>query len=294
MKLLETLRIRAASAARRRAARFGVGERPARLDLRLDGFDAPTTAGAGAALRVDQWQERLVEYLQWVGPTPVRITAHAGHPFLPDLARFCHRVEMPVTVRTGPAGLDVARAEELLDRGMHVCELVTERIDAEAEAALRALVHARHDRALPLTVHVHVPIHEGSADGARGVFAAARGLGADAVVLCPPWQGVALGPSARAGVAAALGEGWPLQGTGRLAREVLVALAPGGPGAPRSGGNCALGGTRLVLEPDGAARVCPFHPGLATGPLAESGAALAAHRAAIRRCDRRCGHPELV
>lgn len=292
MKLLETLRIRAASAVRRQRARFGVGERPARLDVRLDDFDAPGPL-SGTPLRVDQWQERLVEYVQWVGPTPVRITARAGHPFLPDLARFCHRVEMPVTVRTSPEGLDVARAEELLDRGMRTCELVTASVDAAAEAALRALVHARHDRALPLTVHVHVPITEASAPGARAVFAAARALGADGVVLCPPWQGVAWSAGARAGITAALAEGWPAQLTSRLAREVLEASSTPGPGAPRDGGHCALGGTRLLLEPDGAATICPFKPGRSAAPLAEAGAALAAHREAIRRCDRRCGHPEL-
>ncbi len=293
MKLIETLRIRATSRLRREKARLGLGQRPARLDIRLDGLDAPLP-GEVPGLTLEAWQERVVELLQWAGPMPVRITAHAGHALLPDLVRFCHRLEMPVTVRTGPDGLSAARAEELLDRGMQLCELVAASLAGPGEDAVRALVHARNSRGVPLTVHVHVPISEASAAGARANFEAARGLGADGVVLCPPWQGVSLSALARTGVTAALAEGWPLQKTSAGAREVLGSMSAGGPGAPRNGGKCEVGGLRLALLPDGSALVCPFKPGRASGPLADSGADLAAHRDAIRRCDRACGHPELV
>ena len=293
MKLLETLRIRATARARRQLARLGVGEKPARLDLRLDEFDAPTPPGSGSPLRVDQWQDRLVEAIQWLGPVPMRITCAAGHPFLPDLVRFGHRLEMPVTVRTGPEGLDEARAEELVDRGMATCELVTTLDDAGAQA-VRALIHARHTRAASLTVRVHYPIRAATVAGARSAFDSARGLGADGVVLVARWQGVTFGGAERAALDAALAEGWPLQATSPVAREALERLAAGGPGAPRSGGACALGGLRLALGPDGVATVCPFKPGHHGGALVDSGAGLAAHREAIRRCDRVCGHPELV
>ncbi len=293
MKLIETLRIRATSRVRREKARLGLGQRPARLDIRLDGFDAPL-AGDMPGLTLEAWQERVVELLQWAGPMPVRITAHAGHALLPDLVRFCHRLEMPVTVRTGPDGLSGPRAEELLDRGMQICELVATTLEGPGEEAVRALVHARNSRGVPLTVHVHIPITEASAAGARANFEAARGLGADGVVLCPPWQGLSLSATAGAAVAAALAEGWPLQKTSAGAREVLGSMRAGGPGAPRKGGKCELGGLRLALLPDGKAVVCPFKPGMASGPLADSAGDLGAHRDAIRRCDRVCGHPELV
>lgn len=290
MKLLETLRIRASASVRRQKARFGLGVRPARLDLRLDGFDAPTSV-VGEPLNLERWQERVVELLLWVGAVPVRVIAEADHALLPEIVRFCHRLEMPVTVRTGARGLSAARAEELVDRGMGTCEVVTA-LDAEGEAAVRALVHARHSRAASLMVHVHVPV--GGPANLSAVFQSARGLGADGVVLCAPWQGATLGAAGSADLAAALAEGWPLQKTSKVARDALSRLQSGGPGAPRAGGNCALGGLRLALAPNGAASVCPFKPGSTLGPLAESGAALADHRALIRRCDRVCGHPELV
>jgi hypothetical protein len=293
VKLLETLRIRATARVRRQLARAGVGEKPARVEVRLDAFDAPGPLGAAAPLRVDQWQDRLVEVIQWIGPVPVRITATADHPFLPDLVRFCHRLEMPVTVRTGPAGLDEAKAEELVDRGMGTCELVTP-LDAAGEHAVRALVHARHSRAASVVVIVSYPVTAATAAGARAAFGTARGLGADGVVLAAPWQGEAFSAATAEGVRAALEEGWPLQRTGSVAREALLGFAPGGPGAPRSAGACALGGLRLALAPDGVASVCPFKPGQNAGPLADCGSALAAHREAVRRCDRQCGHPELV
>ncbi|GDX80239.1 hypothetical protein LBMAG42_20500 [Deltaproteobacteria bacterium] len=233
----------------------------------------------------------MVEALLWVGPLPVRVIADADHAFLPEIVRFCHRLEMPVTVRTGARGLTAAKAEELVDRGMGACEVVTI-LDGAGEAAVRSLVHARHSRAASLTVHVHLPVG-GEGSLARG-FQSARGLGADGVVLCAPWQGVTLGAAVASDLSAALAEGWPLQKTTNVAKEALSRLQPGGPGAPRAAGSCALGGLRLALAPNGAAFVCPFKPGSTMGPLADSGAALADHRAAIRRCDRVCGHPELV
>ncbi len=293
VKLLETLRIRAASAVRRQRARVGRADRPARLDLRLDDFDADGVA-AGPALSAEAWQERIVELLLWAGAMPVRVVARADHALLADTVRFCHRLEMPVTVRTGPEGLDESRAAELVDRGMARCELVVNGLDEVAEAALRALVHGRNSRAASLTVHVHLVVDERSATHAASVFERARSLGVDAVVLAAPMKPSGLSSAAKAGVAAALAVGWPLQGTSTVAAEALSRLDGAGPGAPRTSGKCNLGGLRLALGPDGVGYICPFKPGRASGPLSEASESLAAHRDAIRRCDRHCGHPELV
>ena len=293
VKLLETLRIRAASAVRRQRARVGRPDRPARLDIRLDGFDADGVE-AGAPLGAEAWQERIVELLLWAGAMPVRVVASADHALLADTVRFCHRLEMPVTVRTGPEGLTPARSAELIDRGMARCELVVAAVDEAAEAAVRALVHGRNSRAANLTVHIHLVVSEASAPGAAAAFERARALGVDGVVRAGPMRPTSLSASAQAGVRAALAIGWPLQSTSPVAAEALPRLDAAGPGAPRTSGRCNLGGLRLALGPDGVGYVCPFKPGRASGPLAETSAALAAHPDASPRCDRHCAHPELV
>jgi hypothetical protein len=293
VKLLETLRIRAASAVRRQRARVGLGDRPARIDVRLDDFDADGVV-VGAPLVIEAWQDRLVELIQWAGPVPTRLVAEAAHPLLADLVRFCHRLEMPVTVRIGPTGLDNARATELIDRGMARCELVVDALEGAGEAAVRALVHGRNSRAANLTVHVHLRVSEAGAAGASGAFEAARALGVDAVVLAAPFRGPALSAGARTAVQSALAVGWPLQATSPVAVEALPRLDGAGPGAPRRSGHCHLGGIRLALASDGVAYICPHKAGRAPGPLAESAAALADHRRQIRGCDRHCAHPELL
>ena len=293
MKLFETLRIRAASAVRRQRARVGVADRPARLDVRLDDFDDDGVS-MGAPLTLEQWHERVVELLQWAGAMPVRVVARADHPFLAELVRFCHRLEMPVTVRTGPHGLSAARAAELIDRGMARCELVVPVFDDAADGALRALVHGRNSRAASLTVHVHLVVSEASAPAAASAYERARALGVAGVVLAAPLRSAALSASGQAGVRSALAVAWPLQATASVAAAALPRLDGNGPGAPRIGGKCHLGGLRLALAADGSAYICPHKPGRCTGPLASVSEELAAHRKAIRGCDRHCAHPELV
>lgn len=245
MKLLESLRIRARSSLR---ARLPLGERPSRLDLRLDGFDGPGNVPA-PTLDVDAWQERVAEFVMWAGPMPARIIGEASHPGLPDLVRFCHRLEMPTTVRTGPAGLTEDRATELLDRGMATCELVVAGLDDEAESAARALVHARHVRAGQLSVRLHVA--GVSAPSAQAV-AQARALGVDVVVASPPW----LGPD-------------------------------GLPGARREGGHCPVAQRRVLLLPDGTVTSCPYKPGAARVLPPDLSAHRQAVRACDRACTHR-------
>jgi hypothetical protein len=265
VKLLESLRIRAASAVRRRAGRLAparmiLGDKPGRLDLRLDALDAPpahlavgaAASACGAPLDLDAWQERVVDFVQWAGPAPVRITAAADHALLPELVRFCHRLEMPTRVRTGPQGLGEARAEELLDRGMATCELVARSV-GEAEDAARALVRARHSRAAPLRLVLELPTV--TAEDSE----AARGLGIDSVLAAAGWLG-----------------------------------GDGAPGRPRSGGRCPVAATRLEVGPGGTLSICPFKAGGTAARLPEAAAELAGHRAAIRACARECHHPELV
>ncbi len=199
-------------------------ERPSRIDLRMDDLDGPGAVPAGT-LDIDGWQELVAGVVMWAGPMPARVIARAGHADLPDLVRFCHRLEMPTTVRTGPAGLTEARATELLDRGMATCELVIHGLDAEAEAAARALVGARHVRAGQLSVRLNLV---GMADPSPELVARARALGVDATVRSAPW----LGPD-------------------------------GAPGQRRQGGHCPVAQRRVIVNPDGSIGSCPFKAGTA-------------------------------
>ena len=219
--------------------------RPPRVDLRLDDFDGPENVPP-STLDIDGWQEQVVAFVQWAGPMPARIIAHASHRDLADLVRFCHRLEMVTTVRTGPAGLDNRRAEELLDRGMAICELVVDALDAEAEEAARALVHARHSRAGQLSVHLHVRGHGQPSEELR---TRARALGIDRVLGSPPW----VGPD-------------------------------GLPGERRSSGHCPVASRRVLLLPDGAVVACPFKGGAATTFPPDLADHRAAVRACDRAC----------
>jgi hypothetical protein len=158
-----------------------VGEKPARLELDFDGFDSPVALGA-ETLSLEDWQERVVSFVQWAGLVPVRISGHAGHEYLADMVRFCHRLDMPTRVRTPAEGLTLAKAEELIDRGMMACEVVAPSV-AAAEQAVRHLLHARLSRAAQLRVILHATSEVSESDRAIG-----RGLGIDDVVIVRPWR----------------------------------------------------------------------------------------------------------
>lgn len=295
MKVLESLLIRGRARVRARTR----SELPARLDLRLDDLDAPGPVPA-PTLDLDGWQARIVEVVQWAGALPVRIVSRADHPLLPEVVRFCHRLEMPTTLRTNARGLDRAKAEELVDRGLERCILRVAGLDdrlqgevlgdtaSEADAALAALVLARHSRVAQISVLVEIPFDARTAPGLRSLFSWARGKGADGVVLAAPFRGTSVPGDA---LSFARGERAPFH---RSQREVLDVIEKiDGIGSKRSGGTCPTV-NRLEILPDGAVRGCPFKEGLGQGPIAEAWSATAAHRAAIRACDRQCGHPELT
>lgn len=252
VKLLESFRIAAAASARKRLGRLGIVEKPGRLELALDDFDAPSQLGA-SVLGYEAWQDRVVGFIQWAGPAPVRITAHPDNPLLADMVRFCHRLEMPTRVRTSAQGLDRHKAEELIDRGMMLCELVAATV-AEAEPAVRHLIHGRLSRAATLRVVLHAtkPVSPADRDSARG-------LGIDEVIEVPDWRN-----------------------------------ANGQPGISRTSGHCPIASVRLLLSADDSVVACPFHPGGGMGMLPDSAANLAGHRAAIRSCTRVCSHPTLT
>lgn len=299
MKLLESLVIRGRARAR---ARLNRGDRPARLDIRLDDLDAPGVVPDGA-LDLDGWQARIVEVVQWAGAMPVRIVSRADHELLPDIIRFCHRLEMPTSLRTNARGLDRRKAEELVDRGLGECILRVAGLDdqiqgeilgdsaSEADVAIGALVLARHSRVAQIGVVVEIPFDARTARGVRSLIAWARGKGADAVTLASPFRGSPTDAYMNEAIEVYEDESAPFRRTNRAVLARIERLD--GVGAPRPGGRCPVS-SRLELLPDGSARSCPFKAGRGEGAIAEAWAALAGQRGEIANCDRSCGHPELA
>jgi hypothetical protein len=174
----------------------------------------------------------------------------------------------------------------LLDRGGDAA------VDAAVDA-VRHLVRARRDRQAALDVVVEVAPGAGEL-AERG--AVLREAGADGVRAWVPWGGRPDADWVRRG------RGW-IASVNRSAPEgldVMEAMDGAGPGAPRRGGHCPVGGLRLELRPDGTACHCPNLPGaVGTAPLRADGldallTGLAAQREGIRACARWCGHAELL
>lgn len=286
MKAIQQLAVRTRSAARAFRARHLRPGWPGHLVLRLDGFDAPGPVEA----RIDLagWQERVVRLVRAMGPTPVRVIAAADHPWLVELVRFANRLECPVTVRTGPAGLGGREAAGLVDAGVRRVLVV----GADPAGAVRALAQARGARGAVLDIVVEIPFAE--AARFREIAGDARAAGADGARLGAPWTG---GPYSAAQLAALAEAAEWVASFHRLDREALAAAGAFGgdaPGTPRAEGHCPVAGLRLELRPDGTALACPFQPGAVAfdGEAEALYEGLAAHRAAIRACGRACWHPE--
>lgn len=285
MKALQQLVIRSRSALRAWRARRGGAPLPGHLVLRLDDFDAPGPVAGGASL--DDWQGRVVDTLGWLGVVPTRVIARASHPLLADLARFANRLECPVTVRTGPEGLDDLVALALVDAGVRRVIVA----GTGAGEAIAALSRARRERSAVVDLVVEVPAER--AFGLRGEAEEVRAAGADGIRLAAPWEGGPWRIDVVDGVREA--RAW-VASFHRSDREALLALPDfvgRAPGTPRARGRCPVAGLRLELGPDGRVCGCPWKAGAV--PLAGEGTweALAPHRAAIVACDRACWHPEL-
>lgn len=310
MKALEQWVIRSRARLRLGRARLAGGAaRPARAELRLDDLDAPGKIGA-ETLDLEGWYDAVVGIVEWAGALPIRVVARGGHPLLPELIRFGHRLECPVSLRTSAAGIDVARAQALVDAGLAeirvrvagvsngVQRAVLRETAADTHRAIAALLDARRSRGSPLRILVEVPVDPRGAAELPEIFGAARASGIDGVALAAPWRGVALDAATIAAVEWARTQPPPFHATAPAVLQALLGMkdVDGEPGVPRRSGACPVGAVRLEVRADGAVYACPFIEGRSTTkpPVAAAWEALSGHRAAIRGCGRACAHPDLL
>ncbi len=253
---------------------------PSRLDLRLDdlggvGFgELPSRA---AARPLEEWQTRVVDWFLAHGPVPVCVIGRPGNPLLKEMVRFCHRLEVPVSVRTTATSLGLPEAEAIIDGGAR--RVI---VGEPTEEAFLALAAARASRSA--RVDLEAELHAGaSLEQARALQAA----GADGGRVVGAWRGTAPEP-------------WPLRSLvasfSRTPAALWAALddmaggAAGEPGRARARGHCPIG-ARVVLDGEGASS-CPWQPGRIGRDA--GWAALAEHRADIAACTRECWHPEAL
>jgi len=262
-----------------RGLRLGGG--PARLELRLDDLDGVGTesrrAGEGAVRPLGEWQSRVLDWFMPHGPVPVTVISRPGNPLLMELTRFCHRLDVPVTVRTVAEGLGKRQAEDIVDAGARRVVVV-----GATPAAVGELGRARASRRAKVDIEAEV-LPNTTLDEARGLVTA----GADGVRVGLGWRGALPGPYPLRGVVASFSRtpAWTWS-----ALDAMGAAAGEEPGTPRTGGHCPAG-TRVVLDAAGSCS-CPWKLGRVD--RAGGWAALDLQRHEIAACTRECWHPEVA
>ena len=323
MRMLEHGLSEVRGALRRVRARAGVTDpahvQPARLVIRLDDRELPGVLGAGDPLSLSDWRRLITSAVDWLGPLPVTVLAdhRADHPGLAEIVRFAHRLECHTTLVTDGSGVDRARAEELVDRGLAAARILVGGVSdavhravvgnpvVEACGAVEALLAAKQDRGAPLDVEVAIP-WRGPADAeVRAVFGWARQVGADGVRLVAPWRARDL-PADPELLDALAAELLPFHRTAAATLAELHAMVAGQDGEPgmrrdaagfrRRRFRCPVGGLRVEVTETGHVFSCPFKPesGVVGEDLRDTWASAGAHLGAIAGCDRACAHVELA
>jgi len=316
--------VAAVQATARRAAsrrvRTDAGQvQPARLVIRLDDADLPGVLGEGELLQLGDWRKLISGAVEWLGPVDVTVLAtHSGdHGSLPEVIRFAHRLECHTLLVTDGTGIDLHRAEELIDRGLNRVRVLVGGVSddiqrsvvgnsaVEATEAVRALVEARRDREADLDIEVVVPWRGRADEEVRAVLGWARQVGANGFRVMPPWKADQL-PADPELLDALLAEERPFNRSERAAiseLHAMVAHQDGLPGLARRSGpvrrrrfRCPVGGQRVEVTALGQVCSCPFQPAIGTleGRLEQVWANAGRHLEAISACDRACAHPELA
>lgn len=278
MNVITRLRVQARSAIHLRVSTLPTWLRnrlpggPSLIVLELD--DLAAAAGQGMARPLEEWQGRVLDLFLAHGPVPVTIVSRSSNVILGDLIRFCHRLDVPVTVRTTSLGLDAVGAMRMIDGGVR--RVVVEQPIVDAFVLLAG---ARETRKAKVDLEA-AALPSATVTDARAWGAA----GADGVRVVASWTDVPAEP-------------WPLRDViasfQRTPPELWRGLNAmrkdsGTPGHARSAGHCDVG-ARLVLDGEGA-RHCRWKGGRAGRDAPWKN--LAAQREEVQSCDRECWHPE--
>jgi hypothetical protein len=271
--------------------RLGIPQRgPSVLSICLSPEGREIEADLAEDLDFASLADGVCGVVAWAGAIPVRIEAgkKADREVLVDLVRLAHRLGCASRVRIR-GEISASTAMELVDRGLE--ELVVELAPRESIDSLVAVLDAKARRGSRIRVFASLAWQNVDQDQVADWAQNLQGRGLDGLRVGVPWRsrGVASGE--------ALG---PLAGAQakELARELdwMFAADDGLPGWPRRSGQCSMGSERLEIGPGGRLCCCPFQTGMAKlqdGPPEESWRAADAHRAAIRACERACGHEQL-
>ena len=308
---------------RRAASRMGFRDparlQPARLVLRMDEGDLADSLGGGEPVSQAVLQRTLIEAVDWLGPIPVSIRASqtAATRQVEALTRFAHRLECPTLLVTAGRGIDVERAEALVDCGLSAVRIrvggVSEGVhqsvigapSVEATDAVMALLAARESRRAELDIEIGIPWRGRVTEELRAVVGWARQIGVDGYRILAPWKSEEM-PSDPELLDEVGGSTDPFNRTDTATLSeihAMVANQDGLPGAPRSQGpsrrrrfSCPVGGQRLEISAHGHLSCCPFKTPIADQPgdLKTRWSAGKAHLEEIKGCDRICAHVELA
>ncbi len=175
--------------------------RPVRLILRLNdiGLASGLVRSTGPLLSLGAWQDAIVRFVQWLGPT--RVAFCGGEPaessFLAPLVLFSNRLECPTHLVTA-GGIGPAEAELLVDSGLGAATVLVGGVDEgthqrvvgrpleQASSTLDNLQRARQRRSRPLQLLVGVPLSVQNLSSLEAIGGWARQAGADAVLATVP------------------------------------------------------------------------------------------------------------
>jgi len=320
MRQLEQTLIRTRSVLRKAWSRVGSTDpelvAPARLVLQVDDSDLSGSMGTGVPMTMAEWSQAIAQVVEWLGPVPVTVIAthNADDPQVADLIRFAHRLECSTRLVTDGTGIDVSRAETLIDMGLDSVRLIIGGVSEdvqrqtvgnaaiEATSAVDALLEVRQERGVSLDLEIAIPWVNGVTTELSAVVGWARQAGVDGFRIVAPYRADSL-PADPELLDTTIDEGADFcRNTSTSIEELhtMVAHQDGAPGIDRSHSRrrlkCPVAGQRIVIGARRAVYSCPFHAPIGSfdTELKAVWSQAGTHLDSVASCSRACVHTELA